>query len=82
MSTEWNEENIHEHIFTGVEVRDRDDDSHWRRAILRGFISPDKTPHPFVIGPGHAFRYMRLIPKPTKRLMKPIELCGKWLELW
>ena len=64
MSTEWTEETIREHLFTEVEVRDRDDESPWRRATLRGFLSLDKTDHVFVVGTGHGFEYMRLIPKP------------------
>jgi len=80
MSTEWTEETIRPHMFTEVEVRDRNDDSPWRKAKLRGFLSLDKTDHVFVIGTGHGCKYMRIIPKPTKRLMKPIELCGKWLD--
>ena len=80
MSTEWTEETIRPHMFTEVEVRDRNDDSPWRKAKLRGFLSLDKTDHVFVIGTGHGCKYMRIIPKPTKRLMKPIELAGKWLD--
>jgi hypothetical protein len=79
MSTEWTEETIREHLFTEVEVRDRDDESPWRRATLRGFLSLDKTDHIFVIGTGHGCKYMRLITKPVKRLMTIKELWGKTL---
>ena len=36
--------------------------------------------NPFVSDRGGEYRHMRLIPKPTKRLMKPIELAGRWLD--
>jgi len=75
MSTEWNEENIKEHLFTVVDVSDNGID--WARTKLEGFRS--KATYPFV-AEGSGWVRMRLIPKKTKRLMKPIELAGKWLD--
>ena len=75
MSTEWNEENIREHMFTEVEVSDHGID--WSRGKLYGFSSC--SPSRFLAG-GTTWNLMRLIPKPVKRLMKPIELAGRWLD--
>jgi len=75
MSTEWNEETIREHLFTEVEVKDVGE--FWTRTKLEGFRS--KSTYPFVAG-GSGWLHMRIIPKPAKRLMKPIELAGKWLD--
>jgi len=76
MSTEWNEENIREHMFTEVEVSE--DGEIWHIKKLNGFLC-DKY-RPFVTAFGGVYGYMRLITKPTQRLMKPIELAGKWLD--
>ena len=76
MSTEWNEENIKDHLFTEVELsRER---GLWYQHKLGGFY-PLKY-NPFVSDRGGEYRHMRLITKPKKRLMKPIELAGKWLD--
>jgi len=75
MSTEWNEENIKEHLFTVVDVSDNGID--WARTKLEGFRS--KATYPFV-AEGSGWVHMRLITKPKKRLMKPIELANKWLD--
>ena len=75
MSTEWNEDNIKAHMFTEVEVKDIGD--YWTRAKLDGFRSGALAPFN---ANGSSWVYMRLIPKPVKRLMKPIELAGKWLD--
>ena len=76
MSTEWNEENIREHMFTDVEMSDSGE--RWSKHKLGGFCP--LRHHPFVSDRGGEYRHMRLIPKPTKRLMKPIELAGRWLD--
>jgi hypothetical protein len=76
MSTEWTEETIREHMFTEVEVQDTGD--YWGRQKLIGFDAGEDLP--FIDGNGESWKNMRLIPKPKKRLMKPIELCGKWLD--
>ena len=75
MSTEWNEDNIREHMFTDVDVSDNGVD--WSRGKLYGFTS--RSPIRFLAG-GTTWVHMRIITKPTKRLMKPIELAGKWLD--
>ena len=75
MSTEWNEENIREHMFTDVEVSDNG--VAWSRGKLYGFTS--RSPIRFLAG-GTTWLHMRLITKPTKRLMKHIELAGRWLD--
>ena len=75
MSTEWNEDNIREHMFTEVEVSDYI--GHWTRAKIDGFREGSASPF---LSNGESWISMRLITKPTKRLMKPIELAGKWLD--
>ena len=74
MSTEWNEENIKEHLFTVVDVSDNGID--WARTKLEGFRS--KATYPFV-AEGSGWVHMRLITKPKKRLMTIKELWGKTL---
>jgi len=76
MSTEWNEENIREHMFTEVEVST--DGTSWFRRKLGGFCPLKYSP--FFTASGVGYRHMRLIPKPKKRLMKPIEIVGWWLD--
>jgi len=76
MSTEWNEDNIREHMFTEVEVST--DGTSWFQHKLGGFC-PLKY-NPFISDRGGEYRHMRLITKPKKRLMKPIELANKWLD--
>jgi len=75
MSTEWNEETVRPHLFTEVEVSDIG--NLWSKYRLDGFWT--KTSYPFLAN-GTSWKLMRLIPKPTKRLMKPIELANKWLD--
>ena len=75
MSTEWNEETIREHMFTDVDVSDNGVD--WSRGKLYGFTS--RSPIRFLAG-GTTWLHIRIITKPTKRLMKPIELAGRWLD--
>ena len=72
--TEWNEETIREHMFTEVEVKDIGD--YWTRAKLDGFRSGALAPFN---ANGSSWVYMRLIPKPKKRLMTIKELWGKTL---
>ena len=74
MSTEWNEDNIREHLFTVVDVSDNGID--WARTKLEGFRS--KATYPFV-AEGSGWVHMRLITKPKKRLMTIKELWGKTL---
>ena len=75
MSTEWNEENIKEHLFTEVELsRER---GLWYQHKLGGFY-PLKY-NPFISDRGGEYRHMRLITKPKKRLMTIKELWGKTL---
>ena len=76
MSTEWNEDNIRGHLFTEVEVST--DGTSWFRRKLGGFCPLKYSP--FFTASGVGYRHMRLITKPTKRLMKPIELGGRWLD--
>jgi hypothetical protein len=75
MSTEWNEDNIKAHMFTEVEVSDNERD--WSRGKLYGFTSRTRSRF---LAVGATWLHMRLIPKPKRRLMKPIELAGKWLD--
>ena len=74
MSTEWNEDNIREHMFTDVDVSDNGVD--WSRGKLYGFTS--RSPIRFLAG-GTTWLHMRLMPKPKKRLMTIKELWGKTL---
>jgi len=74
MSTEWTEETIREHMFTEVEVSDIG--NLWSKHRLDGFWT--KTSYPFLAN-GTSWQYMRLIPKPKKRLMTIKELWGKTL---
>ena len=74
MSTEWNEDNIREHLFTVVDVSDNGID--WARTKLEGFRS--KATYPFV-AEGSGWVHMRLITKPKMRLMTTKELWGKTL---
>ena len=74
MSTEWTEETIREHMFTEVEVCDFI--GHWTRAKLDGFREGSASPF---LSDGESWRHMRLITKPTKRLMTIKELWGKTL---
>ena len=75
MSDEWNEETIRPHLFTEVEVCD--DGLSWKKRKLNGFR--DRDGFPFLAN-GLNWKHMRLIPELTKRLMAPMELCGKWLD--
>jgi hypothetical protein len=75
MSTEWNEDNIKSHMFTEVEVSDNE--RAWSRGKLYGFTSRTRSRF---LAVGATWLHMRLIPKPKRRLMKPIELAGKWLD--
>ena len=75
MSTEWTEETIREHLFTDVEVSDNG--INWSRGKLYGFAP--HAPNCFLAG-GTTWLHMRIITKPKKRLMKPIELANKWLD--
>ena len=74
MSTEWNEDNIREHLFTEVEVSDSI--GHWTRTKLDGFREGSASPF---LSDGESWRHMRLITKPKKRLMTIKELWGKTL---
>jgi hypothetical protein len=74
MSTEWTEETIREHMFTEVEVSDIG--NLWSKHRLDGFWT--KTSYPFLSN-GTSWKYMRLITKPTKRLMTIKDLWGKTL---
>ena len=76
MSTEWNEDNIREHMFTEVEVST--DGTNWFKNNLGGFCPLKYSP--FFTASGVGYRHMRLITKPKKRIMKPIELAGRWLD--
>ena len=76
MSTEWNEENIKEHLFTEVEVGKG---GFWTRAKLDGFRLCAQGRFRF-IADGKSWLYMRPLPKLVKRLIKPIELAGRWLD--
>ena len=75
MSTEWNEENIREHLFTEVELSNNS--RAWCKIKLDGYRK--NSTHPFITG-DQGWARMRLITKPKKRLMKPIELWGKLLD--
>jgi hypothetical protein len=75
MSTEWNEDNIKAHMFTEVEVSDNE--RAWSRGKLYGFTSRTRSRF---LAVGATWLHMRLIPKPKRRLMKPIELAGRWLD--
>ena len=75
MSTEWNEDNIKSHMFTEVEVIDNE--RAWSRGKLYGFTSRTRSRF---LAVGATWLHMRLIPKPKRRLMKPIELAGRWLD--
>ena len=68
--SEWNEENIREHMFTEVEVRVSYRPERWRKAVLIGFDMESSFPYK-VRGDGHT--KMRLIKPEIESLKITVE---------